>query len=158
MPAKTGLIMLPTSVMAVTLGYLISKYNKPVFQNVLGVFVMMAACFSLLLLNANISIFIVLLFTVIIGSADGINMIANQSLLNREAPLAQKGVSFGLYRPAGYIGAIISSVQLKKLFLNGVTDSSFHHIGFYALASCAVLFILLWPLVIRKHALQENNS
>ena len=150
MPAKTGLIMLPTSVMAITMGLIISKSNKPVMQNVLGVFVMLMACGGILFLNQNVSIFLVLGFAVIMGSADGINMIANQALLNREAPLSQKGVSFGLYRTAGYIGAIISSTQLKTLFHNGVTDQSFHRIGFYASVSSVVLLLLLVPLLMRK--------
>ena len=79
--------------------------------------------------------------------ADGINMIANQSLLNKEAPLAQKGVSFGLYRTAGYIGAIISSTQLKTLFHSGVTDDAFHKVGFFVVGASFLLLILLWPIV-----------
>ena len=151
-PATTGLIMLPMTLMAISMGLLISKYNKPVLQNVLGVLVMLIACGGLLLLDAGTAVYFIVGILLIVGMADGINMIANQSLLNREAPLAQKGVSFGLYRTAGYIGAIISSTQLKTLFHKGVTDSSFHHIGYFALASGAVLLILLWPLVTRSRS------
>ncbi|MDB5009445.1 MAG: transporter, partial [Mucilaginibacter sp.] len=82
--------------------------------------------------------------------ADGINLIANQALLNAESPLAQKGVSFGLFRTFGYIGAILSGSQLKTLFRNGITDQNFHHIGYYALYSCGALVVLLVPLVMRR--------
>ena len=146
-PAKAGLIMMPMTLMAITVGLLISKKNKPVLQNVLGVFVMMMACMGILLLHAATPVYSIIGFLMIIGMADGINMIANQSLLNREAPLAQKGVSFGLYRTAGYIGAIISSTQLKTLFHPEVTDSAFHHVGLFAMCACMLLLILLWPLV-----------
>ena len=149
-PAKTGLILLPMTLMAITMGLLISRYNKPVLQNILGVIIMLVACGGILLLNAATGILALIGFLILLGMADGINMIANQSLLNREVPLAQKGVSFGLYRTAGYIGAIISSTQLKMLFRNGVTDSSFHQIGFFAIASGVVLFLLLIPLTIGK--------
>ena len=77
-------------------------------------------------------------------------MIANQALLNAEAPLAQKGVSFGLYRTFGYLGAIISSSQLKILFHTGITDQKFHQLGYYALYSCAILILLLIPLWVRR--------
>lgn len=147
MPAKTGLILLPMTLMAITMGLVVSKCNKPVFQNVLGVLIMMIACGGILLLNVSTPIYLVIGFLLIVGVADGVNMIANQSLLNREAPLAQKGVSFGLYRTAGYIGAIISSTQLKTLFHNGITDGSFHQIGYFALTSSCILLILLWPLI-----------
>jgi MFS family permease len=149
-PAHAGLTLLPMTVMAITMGYVISKIEKPVLQNVLGVLVMIVACLGLFILNAHTSTPMFIGCTIVVGLADGINMIANQSLLNTEAPLAQKGVSFGLYRTAGYIGAIASGTQLKKLFHTGVTDASFHQIGFYALGSGVLLLILLIPLVIRK--------
>jgi len=93
---------------------------------------------------------------VIVGCADGINMIANQSLLNQEAPSEQKGVSFGLYRTAGYIGAIISGSQLKIVFIHGVTDTAFHRLGYFALISAFILIILLIPLfMMKKNAVIE---
>jgi hypothetical protein len=59
------------------------------------------------------------------GAAEGTNIIANQSLLNEEAPLAQKGVSFGLYRTAAYIGAILSGTQLKRHLKTGLRMQAF---------------------------------
>ena len=85
------------------------------------------------------------------------NIIANQSLLNEEAPLAQKGVSFGLYRTAAYIGAILSGTRLKTAFQNGVTDQSFHHIGYYMAVSAIVLLVLLL-LVLTLLLLREKDD
>jgi MFS family permease len=149
-PAHVGLMLMPMTLTAITSGYLISKLNKPVLQNVIGTFVMLAACGCIFLINVDTPIYLFIGCTIVAGLADGINMIANQSLLNQESPLAQKGVSFGLFRTAGYIGAIASGTQLKKLFSKSVTDHSFHLIGFYALASGAVLLLLIIPLVMRK--------
>jgi MFS family permease len=149
-PAKAGMCLLPMTAMAILTGYFVSKKNNPVMQNILGVAVMLIGCLGFFILNRDTPIFVFILCTMVIGVADGINMIANQSLLNNEAPLAQKGVSFGLYRTAGYIGAIASGTQLKKLFHEGINDHSFHLIGFYAIASCMVLVALLVPLIIRN--------
>ncbi|WP_299290742.1 MFS transporter [uncultured Mucilaginibacter sp.] len=149
MPAKTGITLLPMTGMAILVGYGVSKIEKPVFQNVLGVAVMLVACLSLFLVNASIPLLFFVLITMVIGVADGINMIANQALLNREVPMSKKGVSFGLYRTAGYIGAILSGTQLKKLFHFGVTDQSFHRIGFYTLIAALVLLVLLVPLLFK---------
>lgn len=146
-PSITGLIMLPMTLAAITLGLLISKLNKPVLQNVLGVLVMMSACCGIVLLHKHTPVYVIVVFLIIFGIADGINMIANQSLLNREAPLAQKGVSFGLYRTAGYIGAIVSSTQLKKLFHPSVTDQALHQVGYFALSLSIVLLLLLGPFL-----------
>jgi MFS family permease len=147
LPAKTGLIMLPMTVMAIAIGLLTAKRNKPVLQNVFGVLVMITACAGILLLNASTPVYTLIGSLMIVGLADGINMIANQSLLNREAPLAQKGVSFGLYRTAGYIGAIISSTQLKTIFHPQVTDKGLNEVGYFAMTASVLLLLLLWPLI-----------
>jgi MFS family permease len=91
---------------------------------------MLIASLTVISFNSAMSLPVITGFLLIVGIADGINMIANQSLLNREAPSDQKGVSFGLYRTAGYLGAIISGSQLKVVFHLGVTDVAFHHIGY----------------------------
>ncbi|EHQ24848.1 MFS transporter [Mucilaginibacter paludis] len=149
-PARSGLIMLPMTAMAIGVGLLVSRINRPVMQNVLGVTVMLVACAGVISFKESMSVLAVTGFLLIVGIADGINMIANQSLLDREAPLEQKGVSFGLYRTAGYIGAILAGSQLKVIFHQGVTDRAFHHIGYFALISGFILLLLLIPLFILK--------
>jgi MFS family permease len=148
-PAHSGLIMLPMTLMAITVGLLISRMNKMVLQNILGVGAMVIASLAVISFNGAMSLPLITGFLLIVGIADGINMIANQSLLNREAPPDQKGVSFGLYRTAGYLGAIISGSQLKVVFHNGVTDAAFHQIGYYSLISSFLLLILLIPLTLK---------
>ena len=145
-PAQTGLFMLPDSIVAIAIGLLISKSQRLFRQNFWGVMFMLATCGGMFMLNTEISIFMIVVITVVMGIAEGLNLIANQALLNAEAPLAQKGVSFGLYRTFAYLGAIISSSQLKVLFHTGITDQKFHFLSFTALASCMVLVILLIPL------------
>ncbi|OKS87573.1 MFS transporter [Mucilaginibacter polytrichastri] len=153
-PANTGLMMLPESAMAMLMGYLVSKSTKVFRQNLWGVLIMLLTCICWLTLNEQSSICYIFLVTLVMGTAEGINIIANQALLNTEAPLAQKGVSFGLSRTFGYLGAIISSSQIKVLFHTGVTDHSFHIIGYTVLYSCAALVLLLIPLWLRT----RNNS
>lgn len=67
---------------------------------------------------------------------------ANQTSLSAEAPPEQTGVSFGLYRTFGYLGAIVSGIQMKGFFKGGVTDERFHLCGWYAVLACALLIIL----------------
>ncbi|NCD71169.1 MFS transporter [Mucilaginibacter agri] len=148
-PANTGLIMLPESAMAMAMGLLVSKSTKLFRQNLWGVMAMLLCCIAWLTLNVNSTVFYIFLVTLVMGCAEGINIIANQALLNEEAPLAQKGVSFGLSRTFGYLGAIISGSQIKVLFHNGVTDHNFHIIGYTVMYSCVALMILLIPLWFR---------
>ena len=154
-PEDTGLMMFPLSLTAIFVGLLISKQNKPVWQNILGVIVLTTACCGLLLLHQNTPVYFVVLFAIVMGTSDGVNIIANQALLNAESPLEQKGVSFGLFRTFSYLGAILSSTQLKTLFKNGVSDESFHRIGYYTLFSCALLALLLIPLILRRKQIEQ---
>ncbi len=154
-PAQTGLLMVPDSVVAIVVGLLISKSKNLFGQNFIGVLLMFASAAGWLMLNIDSAIFFIVMVCVVIGLAEGVNLIANQALLNREAPLAQKGVSFGLFRTFGYIGAIISSSQLKIHFHGGITDPSFHQLALNMLYPCAALAILLIPLWLR---LKRNKN
>lgn len=60
-----------------------------------------------------------------LGTTIGFNTITTQDALNEQAPAAQKGTSFGLYRTFGYVGAILSGSQLKTIFHGGVSSGSF---------------------------------
>lgn len=156
-PAKTGLMMLPESAMAMLSAYVIAKSKNIFGQNLTGVTVMLLACIGWFTLGHGSSIIYILGITLILGVAEGVNIIANQALLNQEAPLAQKGVSFGLMRTFGYLGAIISSTQIKMLFHNGVSDQSFHLIGVFTICSSLLLAVLLIPLWFRRKVLQAGS-
>ena len=145
-PGRTGLMMIPNSVMSIIFGLLISKFRSLFHQNLLGVIVMAAACTGLYFLHQEVSVYFILVVILVNGIGEGVNMVANQALLNKEAPANQKGVSFGLGRTFGYLGAIISSSQLKVLFHNGIDDHSFHQINNYIIYSVIVLALLLIPV------------
>jgi MFS family permease len=153
-PVNTGLIMLPNTLTAIAAGLLIAKINKSTLQNTLGVILLIITCGGIFLLNGAIPLPMVICIGIIAGAAEGTNIIANQSLLNKEAPLAQKGVSFGLFRTFAYIGAILSGTLLKTIFQDGVTDQSFHRIGFFIAIACILLAVLLIPLMLKKRKLR----
>jgi MFS family permease len=149
-PAETGLLMLPDSIVAIVIGLLISKSNKLFLQNAVGVFFMLITCGGMFLLNGEMSVMMIVVFTIIMGIAEGLNLIANQALLNAEAPSDQKGISFGLYRTFSYLGAILSGAQLKVLFHTGINQEKFHLLSYSAFYSCLLLALLLLPLLIKR--------
>lgn len=155
-PSQTGLMMLPDSIVAIAVGLLISKSKRLFQQNFLGVLFMLITCIGIYLMNINMRVYTIVLITLIMGVAEGLNLIANQALLNAEAPLTQKGVSFGLYRTFGYLGAIISGSQLKVLFHTGINDNKFHLLSYTTFYSCLILAILLIPLWIRQKSLLQT--
>jgi MFS family permease len=147
-PSQTGLIMLPMSLMSALAAMLVSSKIKSVsLLNMLGVISLIMACSSLFLLQQSVSVTWITGATMLVGISIGINIIANQYALSAEVPVGKTGVSFGLYRTFAYLGAIVSGTQLKTAFQGGITDSSLHTCGWYAVASCmllTVLYVVTW--------------
>jgi MFS family permease len=152
-PGITGMLMMPNSIMSILLGLWVSRTKNVFFQNLAGTIVLLAACAGLFYLHEAVSFFFIIGLNMIMGSGEGINVVANQALMNEEAPAAQKGVSFGLIRTFGYLGAIISSSQLKVIFRDGVTDEKFHDLSSTVFYSCVVVLLLLLPLWKRRKQL-----
>lgn len=141
-PSQTGLIMLPLSLMSAIAAMWVTRIKKLSVLNGLGVFTISIASACLFLLNVGSPVILILLVALVSGLSIGINIMANQTSLSAEAPPEQTGVSFGLYRTFGYLGAIVSGIQMKSFFRGGVTDERFHLCGWYAVLACALLIIL----------------
>jgi MFS family permease len=155
-PSQTGLIMFPMAVMSAVSAMVIARYNNLFRTNTLGIFTMVTACSGLFLLNVAVPIWGVVGMVMLTGMAVGINSIANQSSLSAEVPSNLTGVSFGLYRTFGYLGAIISGTQLKILFHKGVTDRSLHTLAWYAVISCVLLAVLYFSSLKRLRRSRVN--
>lgn len=152
-PSQTGLIMLPLSLMSAIAALWVGRIKKLSALNISGVITISIASASLFLLDVHAPVILILLVALLSGLSIGINIMANQTSLSAEAPPDQTGVSFGLYRTFGYLGAIVSGMQMKSFFKGGVTDERFHLCAWYAVFSCVLLVILtlVKPARKRKH-------
>lgn len=115
------------------------------------------ACGGLFLLNTDTAMWVILLTSALFGFALGANTIANQATLYKEAPEGQTGVTFGLFRTIGYVGAILSGTQIKHVFSKGATDETFHSLAYHALISCGLMVLLLIPLI-REYFQSKNKT
>lgn len=152
-PAHTGLLLLPMSLASAAAGLIISRYESLLLKNVAGILCTAMTCAALFAVHADISLYLLTGITLLVGLSTGINPIANQASLYAEAPPGQIGISFGLYRTFGYLGAILSGSQLKTLYRQGITDSSFHLMAWFAVASCVLMILLFIPSIARKKQL-----
>ncbi len=152
-PAHTGLLLLPMSLASAAAGLIISRYESLLLKNVAGILCTAMTCTALFAVHADISLYLLTGITLLVGLSTGINPIANQASLYAEAPPGQIGISFGLYRTFGYLGAILSGSQLKTLYRQGITDSSFHLMAWFAVASCVLMILLFIPSIARKKQL-----
>ncbi len=148
-PAQTGLIMFPMSIISATSAMLTSRSNNLFRVNTVSVVTIGMACSFIFLLNQTVPIWIITLIIMFTGVPVGVNLMANQLSLGAEAPANQIGISFGLYRTFGYLGAIVSGAQLKTIFHKGATDTSLHLLGWFSLVSC-ILLVILYLFSLRK--------
>lgn len=144
--AQLGLVMLPQSAAAICMSLLFAKYAKVYRLLATGSAMLAAGTAGMLLLSAGTSLTTVILISTFIGLTLGLLAIAGQGALYRESPAGKTGISFGLYRTVGYLGAILSGVALKAQYRGGATDTGFHHLAWYALLSCMLVLLLLIPL------------
>jgi hypothetical protein len=154
-PAQTGMVTFPMSVMSILSAMAISRTKSLFTINTLGIISITLASLALFFLYPDIPVYGIVGVTMLAGIGTGINLIANQSSLSAEVPQGKTGVSFGLYRTFGYIGAIVSGTQLKTIFQNGVRGDSIHVTGIYAIVSCVILALLYLPMLKMGRARQH---
>jgi MFS family permease len=157
-PSNVGLIMLPLSVMATAMSLLFSKSKRYILLLTVGILCVIVASTGVFLLKKESPIYVTIFITIIIGAALGLLTIANQATLYAEAQPEQIGVSFGLYRTVGYVGAILAGSSLKHEFKHGASDSGLHSLGFYSLLACITIVLFMLPLYFKKNdkALRVN--
>jgi MFS family permease len=153
-PSNVGLIMLPLSLTAMALSLLIAKNKNYKSLLTIGVACIIAATLGIFMLHAASSVYLIVAITVIIGAAMGILTVANQATLYAEAPDDQVGVSFGLFRTVGYIGAILAGSSLKHQFKTGASDAGLHSLALFCLIACAMIVLFLIPLFFKRRKIE----
>lgn len=146
----TGLIMIPFSITSIAIVLAVGNSRRLLRQMIFGVGLMAASGFSIFLLNQSVSMSTIHAITLVMGAAMGVNLINNQAILNREADDAHAGISFGLYRTFGQLGALLSGTHLSHLFMEGVTDERFRTLGYVSLAATLGLALLIIPWYMEK--------
>ncbi|MEC5145818.1 MFS transporter [Chitinophaga sp. 212800010-3] len=151
-PSRVGLLMLPLSLAAMLCSLLVSgskHNNRLLLAGTLSIIIASAGFF---LLNRESSIPFIMAISILLGIATGVLTIANQATLYAAAPAGQVGISFGLYRTVGYVGAIVAGSRLKHEFHSGATDANLHLLAGYCLAACVMVVIFLIPVFLKKQS------
>lgn len=145
-PAHLGLVMLPQSAAAICMSLLFAKSSRVYRLLALGSGMLALGTVGMFLLSVDSSLAAIVITSTFIGLTLGLLAISNQGALYHESPAGKTGISFGLYRTVGYLGAILSGVALKAQYKGGADDSGFHHLVWYALVACVLVLLLLIPL------------
>ncbi len=149
-PSRVGLLMLPLPVMATIMSLMFSKSKNYIMLLTIGILGIICTSAAIFFVGKDSPIFMITVIMVLIGASNGILGIANQATLYAESPSSQTGVSFGLFRTVGYIGAILAGSSLKYQFQHGANDAGFHLVGLYALIGSVMIVVFMLPLYFMK--------
>jgi MFS family permease len=156
-----GLLLLPmfgTSIVAATI-----SGRRPGIRGklLLGSAIMIATYLVVQLVHGGSPIWLLVVVGVLIGVPQGLNGLANQNALYRQADAERMGSAAGLLRTFMYLGAISASAAVAACFPHGADTAGLHSLSFVMLACAAALLVaaaLDRSLVSRPTDSREQNS
>jgi MFS family permease len=141
-PSVTGLILLCTF----GVGILVSATTgrRPVVRGklVVGGVSQVVVCALLLLVHAQVAIWLLVVIALLMGLPQGLISLANQNALYHQADPERIGASSGLLRTFVYLGAIVSSAATGGFFGAHADTKGLHELAMFMLC-CAALFVIL---------------
>lgn len=132
--SAVGLILLPLSAVSIVVARLASSKGWVRWPLVLGAVSLVACGAMMFMMHASSSVLVLVGMSVLFGLSNGLSSFANQTALYTQAPADTIATASGLYRTAGYVGAIFSSSIIALSFGARVSDGGFHLLAAVVLA------------------------
>jgi MFS family permease len=137
-----GLIMLPLSLSAIGVATLTGRRREIRGKLVVGSGVAAVAAALLLLLRPGSPIWLLVVVAVLSGLPQGLNGLANQNALYRQAPAERLGTASGLLRTFQYGGAMVASAAIAGVFPHQATAHGLHLLALAMLACTGLLLAI----------------
>ena len=143
--STVGLILIPFSAFSIVLARLVSGRAWIRWPLILSGLALIATAGVMLVLDSTSPIVLLILMTLLFGLTNGLSSFANQATLYVQTSSDEIAVAAGLYRTAGYVGAIFSSSLIGITFGASATDAGLHAVGLI-LAGIGAIVVLLVAL------------
>jgi len=126
----------------------------------IGTGVLLSASAALLTVGAGAAVVVLITVGVLFGIPNGLNVVANQAAMYRQAPAGQPGVASGLFRTAQYIGAIFAASLIGLVYGRHASDGGLHGLALAFLALSAVLLggTVLDPTIRRRDSAVQTAT
>ncbi|WP_424641433.1 MFS transporter [Embleya sp. AB8] len=133
-----GLLMTPSFVVAAGVSALVTGpgLRTPLL---VGTGALVVAGASLLLLDAESPVWLLIVVSVVFGVQNGLINVTNQQAMFRQAPASGTGVAAGLLRTFSYLGAIGSASLIGATFGARASDAGLHHLAAILTATSVLL-------------------
>lgn len=139
-PSVTGLVVLPMSAVGILVATIAGRSHAVRGQLLVGACVLVGACAAMAFVDEDTAVWVLVAFGVLAGVPQGLNGLANQNALYRQADPARMGTAAGLLRTFMYLGAMASSAAVTAAFPHGALTDGLHRLAVFMLV-CAVLLL-----------------
>lgn len=141
-PTHAGLMMLPQFIVGITVAQLSGSRLSIRAKLYIGALGALITMIGFQFINSSTPLVILIVLSAIFGLPQGLLNLANQNAVYHQAPKSIIGMSAGLLRTAGYIGAIVSSTLTGILFKDSNLTYAIHALGFVASIIAIAILIL----------------
>ncbi|MER5652789.1 MFS transporter [Streptomyces sp. NPDC002131] len=137
--AAAGLVLLPLSLTGLLVSAITGRREAVRGKLVVGSLVQIAGCAAMLTLQAGSALWLLAAIGALMGVPQGLNGLANQNALYRQADPARIGSAAGLLRTFMYLGAMAASAADAAFFQHGADTGGLHHLSLFMLAGAVLL-------------------
>jgi MFS family permease len=139
---QAGLVTLPMFGTAIVVSALTGRREQLRGKLIVAAVGQVIACALLLILHSASPIWLLLLVVLIAGIPQGLNSLALQNAVYRQADPETMGASAGLLRTFGYLGAITSAAAQGGFYGHRADSNGLHHLAMF-LVVVSMLFLLV---------------
>ncbi|HWN29684.1 MAG TPA: MFS transporter [Actinomycetospora sp.] len=141
-PQAAGLVLLPVFGAGLVVSTITGRREEIRGKLLVGAVGQVLLAGLLLFVEPQSALWFLLLLGVVAGVPQGLNNLANQNAVYRQADAGRLGSSAGLMRTFFYLGAITASAANGIVFRDGATTTGMHELALVMLAA-AVMFLVL---------------
>jgi MFS family permease len=141
--SAAGLVVLPTSLTAIVVAWFTGRRHGIRGKLLGGTLSIIMASVALLGLNRETAIWALIGVGLLAGATQGLNGLANQNALFRQADAARMGTASGLLRTFQYLGAILSSAAVAIVFRDGASTGGLHTLAVVMIGCGALLLAVI---------------
>ncbi|GAA2451896.1 MFS transporter [Streptomyces pulveraceus] len=139
--SEAGLVQLPMFALAIVVSTLTGRRKGVRGKLVVGAVGQIVACVLLLSLHGNSPVWMLFAVALLFGVPQGLNSLALQNSLYRQADPERMGASSGLLRTSAYMGSMVASAASARAFGQHAGTGGMHELA-WVMTGAAVLYLL----------------
>ncbi len=156
-PGQAGLATLPLFATGIVVSVITGRRKEVRGKLLVAAVGQIAGCVLLLTLHPTTAVWLLLLVALVFGIPQGLNSLALQNSVYRQAVPADIAASAGLLRTFGYLGAIVSAAAQGAFYGHSAGTGGLHHLALL-LIGVAVVFLVITVVDRSLRTPQEHTA